>query len=162
VLVARFFRKDRAVMFELTGRLELVATTNDGPVLACLQHAREHWAQRRDFIPLPPVAEGGEDGPGIAFASANWRAAITDRRHPGMVARRHFEAMVFTYLAGELRTGDIAVTGAGEYADWRANLPSSTARTSPGQPTSPARTSTARTSPARGGAKLRPFRRAGN
>ena len=39
-----------------------------------------------------------------------------------MVARRHFEAMAFTYLAGELRTGDIAVTGAGEYADWRANL----------------------------------------
>ena len=100
VLVARFFRKDRAVMFELTGRLELVSTTSDGSVLACLQHAREHWAQRRDFIPLPPVAEGGEDGPGIAFASANWRAAITDRRHPGMVARRHFEAMLFTYLAG--------------------------------------------------------------
>jgi len=122
VLVARFFRKDRAVMFDLTGRLELVATTSDGSVLACLQHAREHWAQRRDFIPLPPVADGDEDGPGIAFASANWRAAITDRRHPGMVARRHFEAMVFTYLAGELRTGDIAVTGAGEYADWRANL----------------------------------------
>jgi Fibronectin type III domain len=64
VLVARFFRKDRAVMFDLTGRLELVATTSDGSVLACLQHAREHWAQRRDFIPLPPVADGGEDGAG--------------------------------------------------------------------------------------------------
>ena len=52
----------------------------------------------------------------------NWRRAVTDRRHPGMVARRHFEAMVFTYLAEELRTGDIAVAGAGEYADWRTNL----------------------------------------
>jgi hypothetical protein len=39
-----------------------------------------------------------------------------------MVIRKHFEAMVFTYLAEELRTGDIAVAGAGEYADWRANL----------------------------------------
>ena len=39
-----------------------------------------------------------------------------------MAVRRHFEAMVFTYLAEELRTGDIAVSGAGEYADWRANL----------------------------------------
>ena len=29
---------------------------------------------------------------------------------------------MFTYLAEELRTGDIAITGAGEYADWRANL----------------------------------------
>ena len=38
------------------------------------------------------------------------------------MVRRHFEAMVFTYLAEELRTGDIAIAGAGEYADWRANL----------------------------------------
>ena len=122
VLVARFFRKDRAVMFELAGRLELVATTSDDSVLACLRHAREHWAQRRDFIPLPPAAEGSADDAGTGFASANWRSAITDRRHPGMVARRHFEAMVFTYLAEELRTGDIAVAGADEYADWRTNL----------------------------------------
>ena len=121
VLVHRFFRKDRAVMFELAGRLDLVATTSDDSVLACLRHARQHWAARRDFIPLPPAA-GGEDDAGIAFASANWRAAVTDRRHPGMVARRHFEAMVFTYLAEELRTGDVAVAGAGEYADWRASL----------------------------------------
>jgi hypothetical protein len=55
--------------------------------------------------PLPPVTEGSEDDAGIAFASANWRVAITDRRHPGMVARQHFKAMVFTYMAEELRTG---------------------------------------------------------
>ena len=39
-----------------------------------------------------------------------------------MVIRKHFEAMVFTYLAEELRTGDIAITGAWDYADWRAML----------------------------------------
>ena len=121
VLVHRFFRKDRAVMFELAGKLEFVATSSDDSVLAALAHARAHWARRRDFIPLPPSGPGDTE-PGIAFASANWRRAITDRRHPGMAARRHFEAMMFTYLAEELRTGDIAVAGAGEYADWRTNL----------------------------------------
>ena len=40
VLVHRFFRKDRAVMFELAGKLELVATSSDAPVLAALKHAR--------------------------------------------------------------------------------------------------------------------------
>ena len=50
---------------------------------------------------------------GIAFASENWQRAMTDRRRPGLVAREHFEAMVFTYLAEELRTGDVAVVGAG-------------------------------------------------
>jgi TnpA family transposase len=121
VLVHRFFRKDRAVMFELAGKLELVATSSDASVLAALEHARAYHAMRRDHIPLPPPA-GDDTDSGIAFASGNWRRAVTDRRHPGMVVRRHFEAMVFTYLAEELRTGDIAIAGAGEYADWRANL----------------------------------------
>ena len=57
----------------------------------------------------PPTAKTTDSG--IAFASGNWRRAVTDRRRPGMVVRRHFEAMVFTYLAEELRTGDIAVAG---------------------------------------------------
>ena len=91
--------------------------------VTALEHARAWHGARRDHIPLPPPAAGeGAADSGIAFASGNWRRAVTDRAHPGMVARRHFEAMVFTYLAEELRTGDIAVTGAGEYADWRANL----------------------------------------
>jgi TnpA family transposase len=141
VLVHRFFRKDRAVMFELVDKLELVATSTDDSVLAALEHARAHWALRRDFIPVPPpvgsaaevdrfvdtdnaggVGTAGWDMSGIAFASGNWQRAVTDRRRPGMVARKHFEAMVFTYLAEELRTGDVAVVGAGAYADWRANL----------------------------------------
>ncbi len=122
VLVHRFFRKDRAVMFELAGKLEFVATSSDDSVLAALEHARAHWARRRDLIPLPPAADPGDAESGIAFASGNWRHAITDRRHPGMAVRRHFEAMMFTYLAEELRTGDIAVAGAGEYADWRTSL----------------------------------------
>ena len=122
VLVHRFFRKDRAVMFELAGKLDLVATSSDDSVLAALRHARAYHAARRDHIPLPPLADGEAADAGIAFASGNWRRAVTDRRHPGMVVRRHFEAMVFTYLAEELRTGDIAVAGAGEYADWGANL----------------------------------------
>ena len=122
VLVHRHFIKDRAVMFELAGKLDLVATSTDDSVLAALEHAQAYQVKRRDFIPMPPAVDGDNPESGIAFASQNWRRAVTDRRQPGMVARRHFEAMVFTYLAEELRTGDIAVVGAGEYADWRTNL----------------------------------------
>jgi len=111
--VHRFFRKDRAVMFDLAAKLDLVATSSDASVLAALEHARAYHAMRRDHIPLPPPAGGEDADSGLAFASGNWRRAVTDRRHPGMVVRRHFEAMVFTYLAEELRTGDIAIAGAG-------------------------------------------------
>ncbi|MDX3763622.1 hypothetical protein [Streptomyces sp. AK02-04a] len=36
--------------------------------------------------------------------------------------RKHFEAMVFTALAEELRTGDVALVGSEEYADWSKQL----------------------------------------
>jgi len=39
-----------------------------------------------------------------------------------MFVRRHLEACVLTYLAEELRTGDIAVVGAQAYADWAEQL----------------------------------------
>lgn len=58
----------------------------------------------------------------LSFASVNWARAIRDRKHPGMLVKRHFEAMVFTYLAEELRTGDIAVAGASEFGAWSAHL----------------------------------------
>ncbi|MEV4575507.1 hypothetical protein AB0K16_19885 [Nonomuraea jabiensis] len=123
VLAYRFFKRDRAVMFDLVAKLELKATSRDDSVLAALEHARAHAGLRRDFIPMPPPVEGSRDpASGIMFASGNWRRAVTDRGRPGMVARRHFEAMVFTHLAEELRTGDIAVVGSNEYADWSANL----------------------------------------
>ncbi|MEV0046908.1 Tn3 family transposase [Nocardia rhamnosiphila] len=122
VLVHRYFTRDRSVMFDLVDTLDLVTTSSDDSVLAALEHARTYQGKRRDFIPMPPAVDTEDAGSGIGFASGNWRRAVTDRRHPGMVARRHFEAMVFCYLAAELRTGDIAVAGAGEYADWRTNL----------------------------------------
>lgn len=40
----------------------------------------------------------------------------------GSVRPPHFEAMVFTYLAEELRSGDVAVVGSEEYADWSDQL----------------------------------------
>jgi hypothetical protein len=82
VLVHRFFRKDRAVMFELAAKLDLVATSSDDSVLAALEHARAYHAARRDHIPLPPAADGEAADSGLAFASGNWRRAVTDRHPP--------------------------------------------------------------------------------
>ena len=57
-----------------------------------------------------------------SFASENWNKAIRDRTHPGLFVRRHLEACVLTYLAEELRTGDVAVDGAQAYASWADQL----------------------------------------
>ncbi|WP_233571099.1 DUF4158 domain-containing protein [Nocardiopsis sp. Huas11] len=92
MLVHRFFRKDRAVMFDLVGHLELKATSSDASVLVALEHAREYAAKRRDFIPLPPRlrrrtrsrgsasrrATGGAWSP--TGAARGWWSGATSRR----------------------------------------------------------------------------------
>jgi TnpA family transposase len=45
---------------------------------------------------------------------------VKDR--PGKLVRRHLEVCVFSYLASELRSGDIAVVGADSYANLHAQL----------------------------------------
>jgi hypothetical protein len=47
---------------------------------------------------------------------------IRDRRRPGKFVRRHFEVCVFSHLADELRTGDVAVIGSASYANWQTQL----------------------------------------
>jgi TnpA family transposase len=134
-LVARHFRNDRAAMLAMVGALALEATSADRSVLDLLDHVRTHAALTRDYIPdhVMAVDEAGtplfdEHGkPRVrvfdtSFASENWNKAIRDRAHPGMFVRRHLEACVLTYLAEELRTGDVAVEGAQSYASWADQL----------------------------------------
>ena len=134
-LVARHFRKDRAAMLAMVGALDLRATSADTDVLDLLDYVREHAMLTRDHIPdhvgvcdangTPVLGRGGKQRVEVfdtSFASDNWNKAIRDRTHPGMFVRRHLEACVLTYLAEELRTGDIAVEGAQSYANWADQL----------------------------------------
>jgi hypothetical protein len=52
-----------------------------------------------------------------AFASVAWRKILRDKTRPGMLVRRHLEVCVFSYLAAELRSGDIAVAGSDSFAN---------------------------------------------
>ena len=118
LLIAEFFKSDRSTMFALATALEFEATSEDRRVLDALDHALAHWSGRREFIP----DHSGGVPLDLSFVSVNWRRAIRDRKHPGMLVKRHFEAMCFAYLAEELRTGDVAVTGGADYGDWSQHL----------------------------------------
>ncbi|WP_405779131.1 Tn3 family transposase [Streptomyces sp. NBC_00859] len=111
--------RDRAVMFDLAEKLEFTATSEDGRVLDALAHAQRHQAARGEYI-----SALGEDGRAvdISFATQNWQKAVADKTRTGQFVRKHFEAMVFTALAEELRTGDVAVVGSEEYVDWSTQL----------------------------------------
>jgi hypothetical protein len=114
-------------MLAMVGALDLQATSADRSVLEALDFVREHATLTRDHI-SDHVRSAGAGGQPVtrvldmSFASEDWRRAIRDRKHPGTFVRRHLEACVLTYLAEELRTGDIAVAGAQAYANWADQL----------------------------------------
>jgi hypothetical protein len=117
-LVARHRRRDRATMFAFARVVELEATSADRSVLDAVEHALAHAHLIRDHIP------DHLDGTmlDVSFASEQWQRIIRGREHPGRLNRRHFEGCAFTYLAAELRSGDIAVRGSEAYANWSARL----------------------------------------
>ncbi|MFG2525781.1 Tn3 family transposase [Streptomyces sp. NPDC048527] len=130
-LVERFFRPDRPTMFKLAQTLTFVPTSRDRSVLDALEHAIAHRHLTRELIPdtalAPrPSADGGDSSRpqvlDLSFASQQWRTTVHAKDQPGMLVRRHFEAMVFTYLVEELRCGDIAVVGAEDFGDWTTML----------------------------------------
>ena len=117
-LVARHRRRDRSTMFAFARVVELEATSADRSVLDAVEHTLAHAQLVRDYI--PDHVDGAVVD--VSFASEQWQRIIRDREHPGRLHRRHFEACVFTYLAAELRSGDIAVRGSEAYANWSARL----------------------------------------
>ncbi|WP_436779838.1 hypothetical protein [Streptomyces sp. URMC 126] len=106
-------------MFDLAEKLQFTAMSEDGRVLDALAHAQRHGRARGEYIPA--LDEEGKEVD-ISFATQNWRKVVLDKTRPGQFVRKHFEAMVFTYLAEELRCGDVAVAGSEEYADWSQQL----------------------------------------
>jgi len=56
----------------------------------------------------------------LSFVSERWLRTIYGTHDGELVLhRRHFEVCVFTYLAAELKSGDVSVAGSEEYADYR-------------------------------------------
>jgi TnpA family transposase len=121
-LLTRHFRSHRRVLFDLVGVLEFGSTSAERSVLDALRFIQSHRYLPREFID-----DQTEDGRVLdtSFCSQNWAKTIRDRDRPGMVVRRHLEVCVFSYLAAELRSGDIAVVGADSYANFFDQLLSS-------------------------------------
>jgi TnpA family transposase len=117
-LMERYYRSHRATLFALLDVIELEASSTDHRVLDAVAVLRAGRKRIGEYIP------GHHDGHPIdvSFASEAWQAILVDRRRPHRLRRRHFEVCVFAHLAGELNTGDIAVTGSESYANLHDQL----------------------------------------
>ena len=126
-LLEAYYKSHRPVLFTLVDAIELEATSAERAVLDALEFVRANRDRRGDWIEESTVHD--RDGRKVtvavdidAFAGPLWRRTLRDRRRPGMLARRHLEVCVFSHLAAELRSGDIAVVGSDSYANLHAQL----------------------------------------
>jgi TnpA family transposase len=113
-LLWRFFRVHRTGLFRLARILRLHSTSQDQTLIQALAVALEHQGRTSKYLPVPVD---------LSFASEQWQRTVVVRKgRSKRVLRRHFEVCVFTYLAAELTSGDLAVAGSGAYTDYREQL----------------------------------------
>jgi TnpA family transposase len=126
-LLEQYYKSHRPTLFFLVDSLRLEATSEERSVLDAVEFIRVNRDRRGDWIEeVTTVKRDGEDVTVKvdvdSFAGEMWRKVLRDKRKPGMLARRHLEVCVFSHLAAELRSGDVAVAGSDSYANLHAQL----------------------------------------
>nr|WP_318272003.1 hypothetical protein [Microbispora triticiradicis] len=126
----------RSALFTLVEAIELAATSAERTVVEAVEFLRALRGAKAAFVPEEmtverpgPAGEAPGDTRTVrvridadAFASGQWRKTLRDKNRPGMLVRRHLEVCVFSYLAAELRSGDIAVAGSDSFANLHDQL----------------------------------------
>ncbi|WP_255992060.1 Tn3 family transposase [Chitinolyticbacter albus] len=110
-----FFKSHRAVLFRLVHLLRIEATSQDTALLDALQVIKAYQDKHRiEFI---------DEDLDLSFASERWRKLLLQSTGGQLgIDRRHLEICVFSYLADELRSGDLCVAGSEDFADYRKQL----------------------------------------
>ncbi|WP_374513805.1 Tn3 family transposase [Niveibacterium sp.] len=116
-LVWKHFKSHRSILFRLAHLLDIRPTSQDRALLDALDVVKSHQDKHR--------VEWIEDAGDLSFASDRWRKLLREGTggSPGIgVSRRHLEICVFSYVAEELRSGDLSIAGTEAFADYRDQL----------------------------------------
>lgn len=115
-LLWNFYRGQRATLFRVARSLVFESTTEDSSLVDALAFVLENdrLGHRGEFIP---------GALNMSFANDRWKDLIlAELNGSPALTRRHLEVCVFSYVAEELRTGDLSVAGSEKYADYRDQL----------------------------------------
>lgn len=113
-LLAQFYTHHRGALFRVLKTLDLSSTTQDRILMDAVEFLLAHEQKRGEYI---------TDTLDLSFASREWQRIIMIRRNnKDVLIRRHLETCVFSYVAAELKTGDLCVRGSEQFADYRDQL----------------------------------------
>ncbi len=113
-LLWRFYRSHRPTLFRLLQALTLTSTSEDQSLMQALAILRQYENRKGAWI---------EEAVDWSFTNARWQRTVRVKTDDGeRLHRRHFEVCVFSALAADLKSGDVAITGSEAYADYRDQL----------------------------------------
>ncbi|MCH2232455.1 MAG: Tn3 family transposase [Crocosphaera sp.] len=113
-LLWRFYQSHRAAFFRLIKAVELQSTTTDNRLMNALNFLLENSHRRGEWL------IGKVD---LSFTSKEWqKIVIVTQNQTQKIARRPFEVCIFSYLASELKSGDVCVKQSASFGDWRKQL----------------------------------------
>ena len=110
-----FYKSHRATILRMVRMLDLASATEDRSLIEAIELILAQERARGDWL---------DDPVDLAFTTQLWRKTITHHTEQGeeRIHRRLFEVCVFSSLANELKSGDVAVRGSETYADYREQL----------------------------------------
>jgi TnpA family transposase len=112
-LLWKFYKSHRKTLFKLINMIEIDSTTQDQSLIEALQFLRGNENRKTESIQIDFD---------LSFASEQWKKTIYVPRESNLIHRKHLEICIFSYLASELKTGDLCVTGSENFADYREQL----------------------------------------
>ncbi|EMX0193121.1 Tn3 family transposase [Bacillus cereus] len=112
-LLEKFYKNHRKTLFRLITLLEIDSTTQDYSLINALKFLLEN--EKRKVEHLPSDID-------LSFASEQWKHTIRVEKRTDLLYRKRLEICIFSYLASELKTGDLSVKGSEKYADYRQQL----------------------------------------
>lgn len=112
--VKQFYGSHRKALFRVIKTLDLRSTTSDQDLINAMQFIIANEQSPKQY--LEATFE-------LSFASQKWqRTVLVHRKGKIWFRRHHLETCVFSYLAEELKSGDICVQGSEQFADYREQL----------------------------------------
>ena len=113
-LLWRFYKSHRSAFFRVFKFLKIESTSRDDKLVKAVETLLSNSHRRGEWI-------GTEVD--LSFISQQWqKLVIVQSKDITKVMRRHFEICIFSYVAAELKSGDLCVSSSEAYADYREQL----------------------------------------
>ncbi|MBY0282001.1 MAG: hypothetical protein K2W94_07595 [Alphaproteobacteria bacterium] len=110
------FRSKRSALFDVLSAVDLQSTTQHQDILSVLNFLKSTRHRRSDFLTLNEEVD-------LSFISKKWKRYVyIGEPEDKKVNRRYLELCAFSYLANDLRSGDLFIEGADAFSDYRLQL----------------------------------------